>query len=610
MEYQVLARKYRPNSFSDMIGQEHITKTLQNALISTRTAHAYLFVGPRGIGKTTIARIFAKALNCKQAPVKDPCNECDSCQSISLGNNIDIIEIDGASNNSVNDIRNLREEVLYTPVNSKYKIYIIDEVHMLTSSAWNALLKTLEEPPSHIKFLFATTEAHKILPTVLSRCQRFDLQRIPQNLIGKKIVEIATKENVTISNNAVNAISKAANGGMRDALSLLDQIIAFHSSDESNEINEQEVLKTFGLTAPENLDNIIAAIITNNYSDLITNLHSLAKQGKNLEGLFNDILEYLRGVEIALLVPDPSSILEVGNDIIEKYKEIGSKTNLTKIQRLLESLSAIGKVLHDSLNKQIFLETSLFKAMQFSSSSRIEDIIIRLNDLKKKDLNNPAYSFEKPKSKIATPLVVEEKVKKSIEVQNKPIPKIEKQKSITEKSEVNYQPKQIVDKKNNIDTPPSIKIIKESKIKENSNIEEYKQNSNIEKFTPEKLWHKLIIEMDSKHINRPQLKFWMQEAKPESIEDNRLAVSYDEEFNSVHAERIKQEKDILEKCLHRITGINNFKLQVKTVKGLSAIPKDRDKRRDIDEVKEKINKNPFVAKTVEIFSGRIVDFRG
>ena len=384
MEYQVLARKYRPNSFSDMIGQEHITQTLQNALISGKTAHAYLFVGPRGIGKTTIARIFAKALNCKQAPIKNPCNKCDSCHSISSGNNIDIIEIDGASNNSVNDIRNLREEVLYTPVNSKYKIYIIDEVHMLSNSAWNALLKTLEEPPPHIKFLFATTEAHKILPTVLSRCQRFDLQRIPQNLISKRIAEIAVAENVVISSNAVNAIAKAADGGMRDALSLLDQIIAFHSSDETKEINEDQVLKTFGLTAPENLDNIILSIITNNYSGLITNLHLLAQQGKNLEDLFNDILEYLRGIEITLLISDPISILEVGNDIIQKYKSIGAKTNIAKIQRLLESLSSVGKILHDSLNKQVFLETSLFKAMQFSSSSRIEDIIIRLNELKKK----------------------------------------------------------------------------------------------------------------------------------------------------------------------------------------------------------------------------------
>ncbi|MCP4179898.1 MAG: DNA polymerase III subunit gamma/tau [bacterium] len=606
MEYQVLARKYRPNSFSDMIGQEHITQTLQNALISSKTAHAYLFVGPRGIGKTTIARIFAKALNCKQAPVKNPCNECDSCHSISSGNNIDIIEIDGASNNSVNDIRNLREEVLYTPVNSKYKIYIIDEVHMLSNSAWNALLKTLEEPPPHIKFLFATTEAHKILPTVLSRCQRFDLQRIPQNQICKKITEIAASENVTISNNAINAIAKAANGGMRDALSLLDQIIAFHSSGESKEINEEQVLKTFGLTAPENLENIILSIITNNYSELITNLHYLAQQGKNLEELFNDILEYLRGVEISLLVPDPISILEVGNDIIEKYKDIGSRTNLTKVQRLLESLSSTGKILHDSLNKQVFLETSLFKAMQFASSSRIEDIIIRLNELKKKDLNNSSYSFEKPKSQI-TP----QKEEKNKEIAVKPETIKKEQNPITEKSEVHYQPQKKADKQSKIsESPPAKNIIKESKIKENSDIKVNRENIKIKEFTPEKLWHKLIIEMDSKHINRPQLKFWLQEAKPESIENETLIVSYDEEFNSVHAERIRQEKNILEKCLYRITGINNFKLQVKTVKGLTGIPEETNKRRDIDEVKEKINNNTFVNKTIEIFSGRIVDFRG
>ncbi|HJO95882.1 MAG TPA: DNA polymerase III subunit gamma/tau [Victivallales bacterium] len=604
MEYQVLARKYRPNSFSDMIGQEHITQTLQNALISGKTAHAYLFVGPRGIGKTTIARIFAKALNCKQAPIKNPCNKCDSCHSISSGNNIDIIEIDGASNNSVNDIRNLREEVLYTPVNSKYKIYIIDEVHMLSNSAWNALLKTLEEPPPHIKFLFATTEAHKILPTVLSRCQRFDLQRIPQNLISKRIAEIAVAENVVISSNAVNAIAKAADGGMRDALSLLDQIIAFHSSDETKEINEDQVLKTFGLTAPENLDNIILSIITNNYSGLITNLHLLAQQGKNLEDLFNDILEYLRGIEITLLISDPISILEVGNDIIQKYKSIGAKTNIAKIQRLLESLSSVGKILHDSLNKQVFLETSLFKAMQFSSSSRIEDIIIRLNELKKKDLNNTSYSSKELQTYKVSPTA--EKIKK---VKSSSENNIEERNSITEKSEVHYQLKKTTPEKTNT-TESSSSCTKEAKVKETSNIDTYKKSNNLNEFTPEKLWHKLIIEMDSKHINRPQLKFWLQEAKPESIDNNILSVRYDEEFNSVHAERVRQEKNILEKCLYRITGINNFKLEIKTVKGLTTVSKVTDKRRDIDEVKEKINNNPFVNKTVEVFNGRIVDFRG
>ena len=217
MEYQVLARKWRPGTFSDLVGQEHITRTLQNALLSNRLAHAYLFVGPRGIGKTTIARILAKAINCKNAPPVEPCDKCSSCVSINEGNNIDIIEIDGASNNSVDNIRRLREEVLYSPINSKYKVYIIDEVHMLTNSAWNALLKTLEEPPAHVKFIFATTEVHEVLPTAISRCQRFDLRKIPQSLIAERLVKIAESENVQVSKNAIRVIARAADGGMRDA---------------------------------------------------------------------------------------------------------------------------------------------------------------------------------------------------------------------------------------------------------------------------------------------------------------------------------------------------------------------------------------------------------
>src|SRR6059036_2907918 len=245
MSYQVIARKYRPQRFQDVVGQEHVTQTLSNAIQQHRIAHAYLFCGPRGTGKTTIARIFAKCLNCTGGPKVDFDEDDPRCLEITEGRSIDVLEIDGASNNGVEQVRALRETVKYAPASSKFKIYIIDEVHMLSTAAFNALLKTLEEPPAHVKFMFATTDPEKVLATILSRCQRFDLRRIPAALIAKHLAHIATQENVKIDPAALHAIARGAEGAMRDAESTLDQLISFCGG----QIEESDVLSMFGLTA-------------------------------------------------------------------------------------------------------------------------------------------------------------------------------------------------------------------------------------------------------------------------------------------------------------------------------------------------------------------------
>lgn len=387
MEYQVLARKWRPQVFSDVVGQQHIIKTLQSELMNERMAHAYLFVGPRGIGKTTIARVFSKAMNCLKAPVAEPCCECENCLAIANGNCLDVIEIDGASNNSVEDIRKLREEVFYSPVVSKYKIYIIDEVHMLSNQAWNALLKTIEEPPPHAKFLFATTEAHKVLTTVVSRCQRFDLQRITFSLITEQLNKIAKSENVSIEPEAVDVIARAADGGMRDAQSLLDQMIAFASVDNST-ISAAQTLTVFGLTGIAEMEQLIVSMLQNDKPSVIVSIYKLSGQGKNLEKLFEDVLLFLRGVQISLIIDDPGTILEVGSDVIELYVKTGKISDSATIQKLLEFLSPVGYSLHDALNKQVFLETILLKGMRIAHSVEIDDLIARLNQLRGEDLSN------------------------------------------------------------------------------------------------------------------------------------------------------------------------------------------------------------------------------
>jgi DNA polymerase-3 subunit gamma/tau len=325
MEYQVIARKWRPQTFDDVLGQEHLTKALKNAIIQNRVAHAYLFVGPRGIGKTSSARIFAKALNCLSPRNGEPCCECEPCKSITEGSCMDVIEIDAASNNSVNNIRELCEEATYSPASCKYKIFIIDEIHMLSSGAWNALLKMVEEPPEHVKFIFATTEAHKVLPTILSRCQRYDLRRIPTATIVERLRFIVDAEGISITDGALLAIARTADGGMRDAQSLLDQMIAFFSGAAGDVITEEQILDVFGLTNTNEMATLLSSLLTNDKAGLILNVFSFTQKGKNIEKLLEEILLSLRTIQIIQLLPNPNEILELQEDDLAIYKGLSSK---------------------------------------------------------------------------------------------------------------------------------------------------------------------------------------------------------------------------------------------------------------------------------------------
>src|SRR5574344_93675 len=382
-EYQVIARKWRPQRFGDVVGQRHVVQTLENAIRQQRLAHAYLFVGPRGVGKTTLARIFAKAMNCTNPQNGEPCCECESCRSIAAENCLDVIEIDAASRNSVADMRELSEDVLHQPVACKYKIYIVDEVHMLSKQAWNALLKTVEEPPAHAKFIFATTEVHQVLPTIISRCQRFDLLPIPTALIAERLRLIAQTEKVNISPEAIDAIARAADGGMRDAQSLLDQMIAFFSQGEGGEaISGEQVLSLFGLTDRADLEALLLALLQNQPGDAVRIVAGLSRKGKNLETLFDDLLAALRAVQLCRILRDPSDLIDEGAEAVERYRKFAQLGKPDTIQILLETLAPVGRVLHDALNKQVYLETILLKAMREAHAVRIDDLLARLNQLR------------------------------------------------------------------------------------------------------------------------------------------------------------------------------------------------------------------------------------
>ena len=378
MSYQVIARKYRPQRFADVVGQEHVTQTLANAIAQKRIAHAYLFCGPRGTGKTTIARIFAKCLNCTGGPRIDFDDADTRVQEITEGRALDVLEIDGASNNGVEQVRELRETCKYSPANSKFKIYIIDEVHMLSTAAFNALLKTLEEPPAHVKFMFATTDPEKVLPTILSRCQRFDLRRIPSALITKHLAEIAGKEKVTIDAAALHAIARGADGGMRDAESTLDQLISFCG----DQIEEADVLSMFGLAAQNQILKLSAAVLAGEISVALTQLDELARGGKDLGRLLGDLLNHFRNLLIFQVSKGDLNLLEVSEAEVAALKAQASLAGSDAFTRILEVFADAELRLRDAASKKILLEVSLLRAIEARHALPLDAVLKQLNQLR------------------------------------------------------------------------------------------------------------------------------------------------------------------------------------------------------------------------------------
>ena len=357
--YQVIARRWRPKQFNELVGQDHIVRTLSNAIDTKRIAHAYLFVGPRGTGKTSTARLFAKALNAEGGPSATPDNESETSQAIMNGSCMDVIEIDGASNNSVEQVRSLREECQFAPAQCTFKIYIIDEVHMLSTAAFNALLKTLEEPPEHVKFFFATTEAHKVLPTIVSRCQRFEFRPISDAVIVEKLMQICQTEGIKVEAPALVSIARLANGGMRDAQSILDQMISFCGSD----IKEGDVLDVYGLVSDERIGKLAQALATLDYAAIIAAVDEFAAEGRDLYRILVDLQACARK---ALL----DAIQNAGNT-----KMLGVDMSTESIMRMLDALHRGEASVQRGLSEKVNFEVVLLKASEESRSRAIDSLI-------------------------------------------------------------------------------------------------------------------------------------------------------------------------------------------------------------------------------------------
>ncbi|MEY5019652.1 MAG: polymerase subunit gamma/tau [Verrucomicrobiota bacterium] len=374
VSYQVFARKYRPRTFEDVLGQDHVVVTLRNAIEQNRLAHAYLFVGPRGTGKTSTARIFAKALNCTGGPKVDFDPDEDVCVEIAEGRSLDVLEIDGASNNGVEQVRELRDSVKFAPSRGQFRIYYIDEVHMLSNAAFNALLKTLEEPPPHVKFIFATTEAHKILPTILSRCQRFDLRPIPTQLIADHLLHIAGKEGINLDAAAAWAIAKGADGGMRDAQSMLDQLVAFCG----DRIVEENVLDVFGFTSREKVANLATALLSRDTPKALSLIQKESESGRDLSQLLGELIGCLRALLVAKL--DPAADGEGIPD--ELWQGLLAVTSAYEADRLLAAIDVFAETesrMKWATNKRLHFELGVIKSIQSLGEFRITDVIKALN---------------------------------------------------------------------------------------------------------------------------------------------------------------------------------------------------------------------------------------
>ena len=544
MSYLVLARKWRPMTFEEVIGQKHVVMTIQNAIKSNRLANAYLFAGPRGVGKTTVARILAKAVNCENGPTPTPCNECAYCLDITQGRSLDVLEIDGASNRGIDEVRNLRENIKYAPSRGKHKIYIIDEVHMLTDPAFNALLKTLEEPPKNVMFIFATTEPHKILPTILSRCQRFDFKRITHTEIMDHLKSMSEKESIKIEAEALHLIATKSDGSMRDAQSLLDQAVSF----SGEEITSKEVAELLGVIDQEIFFRTTQLLSNKDRKAGLALIDEIFKNGYDLNEYLVGLNEHLRNM---LLVKATQSVdlLETSDSITDKYRSCAEEFSEQDLLRLINIISETEYLIKRSSNRRLTLEITLMKLINMSFAKEIDVLLTEIGGLKSQISN----------AGLGAPAIVTE---------HKPPPE-----------KKNDNPDRVAEKVTN-------KVEKNSK---KVRLEEIQER-----------WSEIVDEVKKIKI---AMGSFLNEGVPTKIEDNTVVISFGSQ-NGFHMENVMKNPRIIENMMNKLLQAD---LKIRCIKDSSLVTEEKAVDQGRDLVLEKLASQVSQVKTIlEVFDVEII----
>jgi len=587
MSYLVLARKWRPQGFDDLVGQEPITRILKNAVSQGRIAHAYIFSGPRGVGKTSSARILAKALNCKEGPTPAPCGICSSCIAITDGSSVDVIEIDGASNNSVDDIRDLRERVKYAPSGGKYKVYIIDEVHMLSGSAFNALLKTLEEPPPHVIFVLATTEMKKIPATVLSRCQQMPFRRISGTVIRERLRNIAEREGMAIEPQALALVARAADGSMRDSLTILDQISAF-----STDITEENVKNLLGITDFNLLAKISLCLIRGDRKGIIETVNLLSEQGTDIRSFTKELVQFFRDLLVASVMRKPEAALDLTAEEMTAIREMVAESSEDQLTLMLSEILKADADVRYSSSPRLALEMALIRASFLSTMKPIRDIIENIGRYKKQaghGGDEPVSARAAEAQRPALPATPEKDVEpeKIVEPEKNVLNTAPKPDAKT--AQVSQSPAPHEE-----ETAPAVDIEGgdiESPGEPHAGIEGSGNEGGIRNISMDDLWKRTLARVE------PPLASKLAQAAV-AFGDDLVALSLDG-GHAVFADSIAKNIRAIEKIMSEEAG-GRIRLTIGTA------AKKGVRRHSL---KEKVMGEPLIKEALELFDGRVVDVK-